>query len=503
MTNKKVDVETERALNDYQEFISTFIDGFTTKLFHDDIINEVSMDQLQKYFANPDDNNGILSDLTEYFHITSGEIHIMFELIESLPVLNYQIEVFDKPESHEKYTAEIERAMHKIKHKPLARDVLKQTAAMGTLVGMWLGNKRNIYPYIFDDPTRVFPAYRRNGDWVVMFDLQQLDEFSDFYREVVFQNLSPYVTRKMYSDYKNSLEGANRYVELPQNRTFVVHTHKLKRNQGLGTGWANSAMFDVLHKRKMKNVERAIANKIINSIAVLTIGNEKDPTNFGNLKLNANMKRKIFSGVKSALSEARNKGVPVVAIPEFAKLDFPDVRADGLDGKKFDHLNVDIQSSLGLSGAMVHGDGGNHASAKLNEGFMYKRIAVMLEQIDTDMLQKLVNLILPAKEKDNYYLTYDKSAPLTAKEKIDVLLKLNDKGFSVKSVVDELDGVDWGRYIEQTLYETDELELQSVVKPYKTSHTQTGDSSEEDGYLDDDDMTDEGHMTRGGGKNDM
>ena len=60
----------------------------------------------------------------------------------------------------------INKALHKIKHKRLTRDLLKQTAASGTLVGIWLGDKNNIYPYVFDDVRMAFPAYRKmvNGN---------------------------------------------------------------------------------------------------------------------------------------------------------------------------------------------------------------------------------------------------------------------------------------------------------------------------------------------------
>lgn len=500
MVDNIIDQETERQFNDYQEFISTFIDGFTTTMFHDGVITEVSMEQLQKYFTNPDKNNEIISNLAEYFYITTGEIHMMFELIESLPVLNYKVNSFDKPDNHEKHISFIDRVMHKIKHKPLTRDVLKQTALSGTLTGIWLGNKNNIHPYIFDDPTRVFPAHRKNGDWVVYFDLSILDDYNDFYRQIMFENLSPYVTQEIYDKYKSSNDSNSKHVALPQDRTFVVHTHKLKRNQGLGTGWANSAMFDVLHKKKMKNVERAIANKIINAIAVLTIGNEKHPEQFGNTKLSPKLKKKVFSGVRKALEAAASDGIPVVALPEFSKLDFPDVKTDGLGGKKFDHVNNDLNSSLGISSALTHGEGGNHASSKISLDILYKRIAVLLEQVDTDMYQKMINLILPKNQKDNYYLTYDKSQPLTTKEKIDILIKLNDKGWSIKYVVDELENVSWEQYLEQTLYETEDLELQSKIKPYLTSYTSTaGDVS---GAPEKDDLTDEGESTRSSGKND-
>lgn len=496
-----VDNETERQLNDYQEFIDTFITGFTTKMYHDGILKEIDAEDLREYFTNPDSNNEIISDLTEYFYISTGEIHMLFELIEALPTLNYKIDSFDKPTNHDKYISLINRTMHKIKHKILTRGILKQTATMGTLTGIWLGSRENIHPYIFDSPTQAFPAYRKNGDWVVFFDLQTLDDFKEEYRDIIFGNLHPYVTEHLFLEYRKSRSQEKRYVALPQERTFVVYTHKLRFNQGLGTGWANSAMFDILHKRKLKNVEQAIANRIVNAIAVLTIGNEKNPEQYGNIKLNPKVKRKVFNGVKQALEAAVTDGIPVVSLPEFAKLDFPDIRTDGLDGKKFEHVNDDLNASLGVSPSLTHGVGGNNASSKASLDVFYKRIAVILEQLDMDMYQKLINLILPKTQNDNYYITYEKNRPLTTKEKIDILMKLNDRGWSVKHVIDEIDGISWEQYLEQTLYETEELELQSRIRPYQSTYTMSDGDSSGAPEKPEDELTPEGESTRTSGKN--
>lgn len=86
-----------------------------------------------------------------------------------------------------------------------------------------------------------------------------------------------------------------------------------------------------------------------------------------------------------------------------------------------------------------------------------------MEDIEQEVYQKLFNLVLPAAQKDNYYMNYDKDKPLTLKEKMDILIKLNDKGWSIKHVVDNLAGVSWESYLEQTLYETEELKLQEKL----------------------------------------
>lgn len=310
---------------------------------------------------------------------------------------------------------------------------------------------------------------------------------NDAHRKDLISNFHPYIT---YQDYQNFQKDTVRYKhkELPQNRTFCLRTGTLKRNQGLGTSWVAPGLYDVLHKKKLKDVEQSIANKIINAVAVLTIGTDKNNGDYSNQKLPKPIKQKIHSGVKQALEKNQTDGVTVVSIPDYASLDFPDVKTDGLDGKKFDHINNDIQSAYGLSGSMLNGEGGNYATSSLNLDTFYKRIGVLLEDIEQEVYQKLFNLILPKNQSDNYYIVYDKEKPLTLKEKVDLLMKLNDKGWSIKHVVDNIPGVSWESYLDQTLHETESLQLQDKIKPYQTSYTFSGNDS---GNISDDSSTNE------------
>ncbi|MCY9156229.1 hypothetical protein [Bacillus haynesii] len=473
---KKIDIESEeykKLLNDYSTYASTFASGFVSNLFSQGIISEVDAKQLKEYFSDPDEFQEEIEDLAQYFYISTAEIHQLFELIEALPTLNYKIDSFTKSKSSDKHISLLNKALHKVKHKRLTRDLLKQTAAAGTLVGIWLGDDKSPYPFVFDSVKYVFPAFRRNGDWVCLIDLEYFSNIKEDYRKELLNSFSPFIKN---SDYENFLQDREkyRYKELPQERTFPLRTGTLKRNQGLGTSWVTPGLYDVLHKKKLKDVERAIANKIINAVAVLTIGTDKGKGEYTNLKLPKAVKQKVHSGVKTALEKNNKDGVTVVSIPDFASLAFPDVKADGLDGAKFDHINSDIQSAYGLSGSLLNGEGGNYATSSLNLDTFYKRIGVLMEEVEQEVYQKLFNLILPAGQKDNYYMNYDKDKPLTLKEKMDILIKLNDKGWSIKHVIDNIAGVSWESYLEQTLYETDELNLQDKIRPYQTSYTYTG-----------------------------
>lgn len=479
----------ERAVNDYMNYMNDFIDGFVTNLYSQGIVEEIDVEKLKKYFENPDNHQKEIENLAQYYYISSAEVHQMYVLIESLPTLNYKINLYDKTKNQDKYINLLNKLLYKVKHKTLTRDLLKQESTAGTLVGMWLGDKNKPYPYIFDNLNYIFPAYRRNGEWVVQMDLNWLKDMTEFNRNMQISNLNPYVTEQNYNNFIKYGKDYQ-YIELPQDRTFVLRTGTLKRNQNLGNSWVTSGLYDVLHKKKLKDVERSIANKIINAIAVLTIGSDKNPDET-NSKLPKQIKRKIHAGVKAAMEKNQQQGVALVTIPNYASLTFPDFKTDGLNGDKFEHIDADIKSSYGLSGAVLNGSGTNFSSAKLNLEIFYKRIGVMLEEIEQEVYGKLFNLVLPKNQEDNFYMVYDKEAPLTLKEKIDVLMKLNDKGWSIKHVIDHIDGVNWESYLEQTLYETNELMLQDKIKPYASTYTMSKDSNNGRPRIDDNDVTNE------------
>jgi hypothetical protein len=461
----------DRTFNAYENHLSTFVEGFMTELFSHGILNDIDAKQLQRYFANPDKHHKEIEKLTTYLYISNGEVFQLLDLVKSLPSLKHKIKMLEQTNKHEKNLSILSKFMNKVKHKSLTRDLLSQTATTGTLIGMWLGDKKKLFPYIFDELKYIYPAYRRNGDWIAVIDLSWFDQLSDIEREIQFRNFSFLPLREAYEKYHITYSASDRLFELPQERTFVLRTHTLKRNQRYGISWATTGLFDILHKNKLKDMEKSVANKIINAIAVLTVGSEENPE-YANMKLSKPIKQKIHHGVKNALEKKEKGGVTVVTIPEYASLDFPDMKSEALDPKKFESINSDVDSAFGISSTLKNGQGANFASAKLNLEILYRRIGVLLEEIETEVYAKAFNILLPTSENDNYYLEYDKSVPLSLKERLDYLNKLHvQEGFSLKAVIDLIDGVEFNEYIEQSIYEQETLKLQEKIKPYASAYT--------------------------------
>jgi hypothetical protein len=461
----------------YDEFAEGFTQCFMSKMFNDGIIQDISNEDLVNYLSNHDNYIDTLEKMANYLYITDGNVFQLFDLTKVLPSLNYRIECYSSYDDTSDDIALLKKTLRNVKHKQLTRDIIQQEVATGTVVGIWLNEKNKPYLYLFDDLELAYPAYRLNGEWQVVIDMSVLSSYTEAVRQRLFQNLQPYLTQQIYNKYQQYGEGE--LLKLPIERTICLRTHTLKRSQPYGVNWSTPGLYAITHKKKLRDLEKAVANKIITSVAVLTIGTSEQ----SGLKMKKSVKKNIFNGVKKALEATNTKGVPVISLPEVAKLEFPELKYyDALNPEKFQSSDKDITSAFGVSQALLNGTESNYASAKLNLDIIYKKIAVLLEDIEIEVYQKLFDLILSDDKRGNYGLIYQKNAPITTKEKIDYLIQLhNTQGFSLKAVIDLIGDIDFDEYVEQSIYEQEFLKLPEKIKPYANAYTLPGDTGSEQG----------------------
>lgn len=482
MVVKKTEFETDEDTNmkDLINIYNEFIGSFNTDLFSSGIIKEIDEDQLKTYLANPDKYQKELEKISQYYYISNESIFQLLNMPKILPTLNYKINSDDKSKQYDKNLNKCDTSLKQIKHKTLTRDIISQLITTGTVVGVWLNGNDNPYFYTFDCLDYIFPAYRRCGEWIAWIDLSYLDSMDEFNKKIFCDSLNPYLTIEMYNKYKESNKVEDKYIELPEERTCILRTNTLKRNQRFGIPWATVGLNSILHKKKLKDMEKNISNKVMNAIAILQLGNKETP----NLDINKNAKSKVYSGVKDGLDKNTKTALSVIGIPDWASLEMLEIKNSNiaLDSKKFDSINSDISVGIGLSQGLFNGQNSNFASLKLNLEIFNKRVAVLLENIEQELYQKFFNLILPKNVKDKYSLIYDKDIALTKKERIEILTKLHtSEGFSLKALVDEVDGLNFDEYITQSIHELEDLELQNKIKPYQSAYTSNGDTNEANG----------------------
>ena len=188
--------ELEKEKNSYNDVVDEFVDGFIMELSQN--IKSIDMDVLQKWFSNPDSYINEISDLLTYYYIIDGNVSQLYDIIFSLPELNYKIKTSKKLGSYENDMASIKEAVErKVKHKGLTRELLVQLAHDGSVLGTWLGNKSEPYFNVFSNLNYIYPYGVYKGRMVGVFDLSYLDTLTEEQRLVIYNNLNPLITKRI------------------------------------------------------------------------------------------------------------------------------------------------------------------------------------------------------------------------------------------------------------------------------------------------------------------
>lgn len=466
--------ELEKQYNSYDQVVDSFVDGFILELTQQ--IKTIDMTTLQRWFSNPDDYMKEINDLLTYYYIIDGNISQLYDLIFSLPELNYKIKTYNRTSSYEKDIASIKIALERtVKHKTLTRELLVQLANNGSVLGTWLGNKKEPYFNVFDDLDYIYPYGNYKGKMVGVFDLSYIDTLTNEQKTALYNNLKPLVTENVYKKWKNESDINKKkelqLVVLPPDSSLVARTRVLSHNQRLGLPWGTQAIFDLQHKQKMKDLERSMADKIIRAIAVVKMRDKDDNEN----KVKETVQKKVFDKIKKAMETNKNgkNGLTCIAMPSFADLSYPEFKGadDILDPKKYDSVNDDITTGTSVSSTLSNGKGSNYASANLNLDMLYQKIGAMLEQIE-EIYNQLIVIVLGKNKGSNYYFEYSKQKPLTKKEKIDNLKSLVDKGYALRPLIEEM-GYDFESYIDESIYEIEKLKLRDKIVPPLSTYTAT------------------------------
>ena len=441
-------------------------------LFSQGIVKGLTPEQLENYLRNPDTNQGILGDIADYYYLANGEVRSLIDTVESLPSMQHRIKVLEKDSDTENNLKTLNKYLHKINHKKLSRGIMKQVYAKGSVVGLWVGRGKKLSPFILPDASYYKVIKDLEGKLRIALDLNWFIHLDDSVRELYLTQLQGIIKASDFENFNDDPFG-NKYVLVPIERSFVINHGVTSINQTTGSSGILPALQDIIHKKTLKDVERTVANKVINAVAVLTMGqNSKQgekQRDYDDIPFK--LITSIHNSVKQALSQGGTDGLSLVSIPNFTKLEFPDVKVDGLGDGKFKQTDSDIEKGLGLSPTILNGEGSNVGIANLHLDLFYRKLAIILEDIEYEVYNKLFNLLLKGTQKDNFFMEYDKERPLTLREKIEQQNKLNDKGWSSRHLIESI-GFDFNEYLEQTVYENEVLKLNTqLLIPPRTSYT--------------------------------
>lgn len=476
--NSQLDVynsQLRKSLNTYEEFTQDFIDGGVNPN-SDKVPDSITDSVIQEWLSNPDENIEEIMSYMTYLYCADGNIYQLYTLMSSLPKLNYKIRAFDKKiQGYEETLVKCDKILYQVNYKKLTRDIISQLCATGNVVCAWLGNKASPYLYIFPSDEYIFAGYRVNGEWVVQMDMARFEEMQEFERNIQLETFKPLGVDKQYKKYLRDRE-KYKYMILPQDKVTVLRSNTLYSNQRMGLPMGIQSLFDISHKNALRLLDKSIVEKAVKGISVLKIGD--DVNSFDSI--NKALKQKIIKSVQSAISNAKkSKGIGGLAIlPNFADLEFSEMNGlDALSDKKFDTINNDINSSIGMSASITGGSGSNFQTSKINLGMIYSRIDAMLETIEP-IFRKLFTITLTKQLSNNIMFEFVKGEPLSNSESLDAISKLGAMGYSVKAIVDMLPTTSYTELLTDSLYEIETLKLREKIIPPQTSFTLSSDGGD-------------------------
>jgi hypothetical protein len=249
------------------------------------------------------------------------------------------------------------------------------------------------------------------------------------------------------------------------SKTGVVK-NKSRQRERYGRPVGIAAFEDLLHKDLLKLAERAVVDKVIQTLLVVRLG-EGGTDGYVPSTEQAG---KVYNSIKAVLNEeTKDSQNKLVGIPYWATIEALKVDLGIFENNKYEQIDQDILVSLGVSGILNAGQGNNYSSGKINENIFYSKVFDILEQIADEVFNVQFNQIVPNSDI-NFKKTFTRTVTVDNDTKLQVLQTLLDKGGSIKSVLDEV-GVNFDDYIKQIKYEAEEVKTHDLLIPYQSTYT--------------------------------
>ena len=461
----------------------------------------ITIDDLNNYLSNPDEHIKEIRSASIYLTNKHGILKDALRMIKTLPTLKYSLSwsVEDEKDIAE-YEGEVNNFLREIDVVKFIRDGLYEAGMLGTVAPTLRSNK-----YIqFLDLDEIVVRRQVDGRWVVEYDLAVLESLKEDELEFKLNSLPEEITEsklRQYLDDKKNEE--NRYVEIENARIVSIDA---LRNSPYGLPFHLGAWYAILHSELIDDVERSISERMMTQIILLMAGYfDKE----GKKPVTDDVIDRYYKGIEEVLrvkeANLRDQSKPksstgLISLPSFLQLDSLKIDADMFERDLYEKLENDIYSNLGISRAMVFGEGGNYASARVNSEKLFSLVFSLVEQFE-GVINDFLSILLP----DNVIceIKFDKSTVLDKENEIakkyNIYLQTSYATPWLEAALDmPIEDI-----IKQREYEIKNLKLEEIFYPAQNAHTTSGkevgrpkkDDSDIDNDNTADSRTDDGNNT--------
>lgn len=470
----------------------------------DTLYSTVTKENLRTWLQQPVRYNKQLRDVSMYWYGLKGEINRTYELYKNIHSLDSNLKI-DNPlkEDLKELMLKISKFDKGINKKPNIRDIIFQTAAEGTAIGYIHGTASNKYVQLLD-LTYYLPKDLVNGAWQVEVDLLKFtttwgDYTKDYPADYMFTEKElnpkaellsqPQEVQLAFKAFQSTKKSMDRHYKLSQSKTFVIKIMS-KQGERLGRPAGAQAFSDLLHKELIRDAEVALIDRIINMILVMKLGIAGDTQKEG-YRPKKEEHKTMAQEVRKALTNNSLKGLKFVGIPFWADIEQLKTDLTLFDKDKYESIDNDIATALGINGLLANLDNSSFASGQLSINLFMTNVYSILEQIEENLFNYQYNLLVP-ESTVTFKREFNRTMVLDNKAKVEILKGLLDKGGAVKPMLDAI-GVDFEEYIAQVKYEKETTKVNDLFIPFITSYTQSGTDNDDVGRPNTTGKTDNGN----------
>lgn len=473
--SEKVTKETEEENDYFLEYaeqwkeLSSRLSGFISGGGGE--VANLKEEDLQRYLQNPYGHLKQIRNASKYLTNKHGIVKDVLRMIKTLPTLKYSLNwSVDKSSDIQKHEKAVSQFLDDIGVIRLIRDGLYEVALEGTVI-LCLRSNRYVQFLEIDD---VEIRKQRNGKWIVEFDLKSLDNIRDMQDKLIkIDSLPDEVTLNRYLQYSKNNDEKLRYVEIKKCEVVALDA---QRNIPYGLPYSIGAWQALLQKEMIDSVEQSMSERLLTQILLLKAGfMDKDERRPVKRELIASYFNNISNLLQQKESNNRRNmgkvnGSGLVALPHFFDLESLDVDTTMFEKDLYEKITDDIYMGLGISRALVMGEGGNYSSAQVNSEKFFSAIFALVEQFE-EVINSFISSLLP--KNINCKIKFDKSTVLDKqteiKNKFDVYMQTSNITPWLESVMNmPIEDI-----VEQRKYEI-ENKLDSIFFPAQSAHTTSG-----------------------------
>lgn len=313
---------------------------------------------------------------------------------------------------------------------------------------------------------------RKNGRYVIAFDLRYFDQFSmnNAERDRKLKKY-PAEIRDGWIKWNSENRSSGSWLVLDNNHT-IAHKIKCKISEPWGRPLAMAAIEDIIYQNEFVDTKRNILQELNNKIIYQTFPEGKDK---GSCALTEKQQKNQHTQVKQAVMNKNNRGgTSFFSVAAGTKLNVLDVSAvDIFDEKNEANLSDKIAMDLGIASSLLNGSGsGNYSSQENNLELIHAQLYSWVQEIQNE-LNYVINACIIKDYRNKVEVCYLPTSLVNRQKFFEMMKSLYLEAGGSYTFLVASTGVNPDVYFN-VLDDEVERKIFDKYQPHKTSYTTSG-----------------------------